>query len=73
MSILTMDMGSYKFEKDGASTMEYDKEVLCSGRIPTSALQQSLPKHWENKSSMPVDLADVDTDIFLRKMYSCQR
>lgn len=73
MSVLTKDMSSYEFQKDDASTLEYNEEVLCTGWIPTLALQQSLLQHWENKSSMPEDLVNVDADIFLRKMYSCQR
>jgi hypothetical protein len=73
MSVLTMDMSSYEFQKDDASTKEYDEEVLCSGWIPTLALQQSLPPDWENKSAIPEDMVSVDAEIFLQKMCSYQR
>jgi hypothetical protein len=73
MSVLTMDMSSYEFQKDNSSATEYDDDILCSGWIPTLALQQSLPQDWENKSSMPEDIVNVDAEIFLLKMYSYQR
>jgi hypothetical protein len=72
MSVLTMDMSSYEVQKDDSPATEYDDDILCSGWIPTLALQQSLPQDWENKSSMPEDMVNVDAEIFLRKMYSYQ-
>lgn len=73
MGVLTMDMSSYEVQKDDSSAAKYDDEVLCSGWVPTLALQQSQPLHWENKSSMPENLVNVDAESFLQKMYSYQR
>jgi hypothetical protein len=68
-----MDMSSYEVEKDDSKAKEYDDEVLCAGWVPALALQLSLPPHLEDKSSIPDDLAIVDADIFMRKMYCNQR
>lgn len=73
MSVLTMDMSSYEVRQDDSSAAKYDDEVLCSGWVPTLALQQSLPLDWENKSSIPQQLVDADAETFLNKMYAYQR
>ncbi len=67
MGIFCMDMSSYETGRD--ETSGYNDEVLCAGWIPALALHQPREKH----PAMPADLAAVDVEAFLRKMYACQR
>jgi hypothetical protein len=69
MSILTMNMSGYEIEHDDGENSAYGDEVMCAGWIPTLAPCESRPEHVE----MPASLATVDAEIFLRKMYACQR
>jgi hypothetical protein len=68
-----MDMSSYEIEHEEAMTPDYNDEVLCAGWIPSLALQQAQLHGCESRPAMPVDLVAVDTDLFLRRMYACQR
>lgn len=69
MGIFCMDMGSSVIECGGATVSDYGDEVMCAGWIPSLACHQ---QHTE-KTALPADLARVDVDAFLRKMYACQR
>ena len=69
MGTLSMDMSSYEIERDEAMASGYGDEVLCAGWIPSLACHQP---HTE-KTALPVDMARVDVDAYLRKMYACQR
>ena len=72
MSVLTMDMSSYEVRNSALpEDVEYSEEVLCSGWVPTLATQ--LSQDFENRGSIPEDLATVDAALFLRKMYLLQR
>ena len=73
MSILTMNMESYQVQRSDSDDLEYSDEVLCSGWVPTLALQQSLALHSASDSAMPDGLKNVDVELFLRKMYRAQR
>lgn len=72
MSILTLDMSSYEAEPIDSTAKEYDDEVLYSGWVPTLALQQSQSQGFENQASIAENLANVDIEVFLRKMYAYQ-
>lgn len=67
MGTVSMDMSSYEIERGEASG--YGDEVLCAGWVPALALHQLLIE----KAVLPADLAAVDVDTFLRKMYAFQR
>jgi hypothetical protein len=67
MGTVSMDMSSYEIERGEASG--YGEEVLCAGWVPALALHQPLIE----KAALPADLAAVDVDAFLRKMYTFQR
>ena len=69
MGTFCMDMSSYEIERGEAVEYGYGDEVLCSGWIPSLACHQL---HIE-ETALPADLARVDVDAFLRKMYACQR
>lgn len=69
MSILTMNMSSYEIERDEAVSPGYGDEILCAGLIPGLACHQP---HAET-AALSADLAEVDVDAFMRKMYTFQR
>lgn len=69
MGTFSMDMSSYEIERSDAAAPAYGDEVLCAGWIPGLACRQL---HAE-EVAFPADLARVDIDSFLRKMYACQR
>ena len=73
MSIV-MNMSSYEIEQDPVEN-EYGEEVMYAGWNPVIALtcqqQQLVPDG--KQAAMPTDLAMVDAELFLKKMYACQR
>lgn len=69
MSILTMNMSSYEIERDEAVVPGYGDEILYVGLIPGLACHRP---HAET-AALSADLAAVDVDAFLRKMYTFQR
>jgi hypothetical protein len=72
---VVMNMSSYEIERDYAMEAEYGEEVLCSGWNPDVALacqQHALPRA-DRQMTMPSILAAVDAEVFLQKMYTCQR
>lgn len=71
MSMLTMDMSSYKADKNDRPASQYDDEVLCVGWIPDLALQP-LPG-VEKRVTLPESLVTVSADVFLETMYTSQR
>jgi len=69
MGTFSMDMSSYEIERNEAMAPGYSDEVLCAGWIPSLACHQPHIR----ETTLPADLARVDVDAFLRKMYTCQR
>jgi len=69
MKTFSMDMNSYEVEHSEAIVSDYGDEVLYAGWIPSLACHQP---HLE-KTLMPAELARMDVDAFLRKMYTYQR
>lgn len=72
MSTVTMNMCDYKVE-DARSTDGYDDEVLCAGWNPCLALRQQVQAEELRHTAMTIDLANVDVEGFLKKMYALQR
>jgi hypothetical protein len=72
---VVMNMSSYEIERDDAMEAEYGEEVLYSGWNPAIALtcQQHLLHGTDGPMTMPSSLATVDAEVFLQKMYACQR
>ena len=67
MSTMIMNMSQGNIERDQPATVEYGDEILCSGWNPVVAMTQLVP---ENKHrSLPAELANVDVELFLKKMY----
>ena len=73
MSIVTMNMSDYKVERDDSMKAEYDNEVLYVGWNPSLALQQHAYAEKNQPATMPLELAAVDVELFLKKMYAYQR
>ncbi len=70
-----MNMSSYEIEHDDTREAEYGEEVLCSSWNPAVALAcqlHGLPL-TDRQITMPSSLATVDAEVFLQKMYACQR
>lgn len=75
MSIVTMSMSEYGIERSGsmaeADKPQYGDEVLYAGWNPALALQQR--SETMQAAAMPRELATVDVESFLNKMYAYQR
>jgi hypothetical protein len=69
MATIIMSMCGDKAEHDITPVFEYDDEVLSSGWNPVVSLQHLFPV--EKQVAMPAELAVVDAEQFLRKMYGC--
>ncbi len=67
MSVMTMNMSSGKVEQDKPETVEYDDEIMSSGWNPAIGLQHLKPE--DGHKSFPAELAEMDIEQFLRKMY----
>lgn len=67
MSITIMNMSQGNIERDGSLNAEYDDEVMCSGWNPALAMTQLVPE--SKHASFPAELATVDVENFLKKMY----
>ncbi|BAN35070.1 hypothetical protein SCD_n01241 [Sulfuricella denitrificans skB26] len=74
--IVTMDMCSVKVESD------YTSEVMCAGWNPVIAMMQDraaeiaaqlIHYQFQCAGGMPVDVAAMDAETFLERMYSSQR
>ena len=71
---IVMNMGSYKIERDSMEE-EYGEEVMCAGWNPAVALvcQQQIIISTNRQLAVPTDIATVDAELFLQKMYTFQR
>ena len=74
--IVTMDMSSVKMDSD------YTSEVMCAGWNPEIAILQVRAAelaaqviHYQSQRacSMPADVAGMDVEAFLERMYASQR
>lgn len=71
---IVMDMSSYEIECESEIT-GYSDEVMCSGWTPAINLmcQQVSSESDCRKAAMPTELATIDSELFLQKMYTCQQ
>lgn len=69
-----MNMSSDEIEHSLMET-EYGEEVMCAGWIPAVAqMCQLQPFDSTNKlTTIPTDLATVNADLFMQRMYAYQR
>lgn len=68
MNTFTFNMSQGNVEYNSPTTVEYDDEVLNSGWNPVVALVQLVPE--KRRSTFPTELAIVDIELFLKKMYA---
>ena len=52
-----------------AATPEYDEEIQNAGWNPLISLEHVVP--YEKPAAMPAELATIDAELFLKKMYGC--
>lgn len=71
---IVMNMSSYEIERDSMEA-EYGEEVLCAGWNPAVALvcQQHPFVPTNEQINVPTDLAMVNAELFLQRMYIYQR
>ena len=67
MGVMRMNMSQGRIECDMPATVEYDDEILNSGWNPVVGLTQLMPE--DKHKSFPAELAEVDLELFLKKMY----
>jgi hypothetical protein len=67
MSTMTMNMSQGNIERDESVTAEYADEIMYSGWNPVIAMTQLVPE--DKHRSFPAELATVDLELFLHKMY----
>lgn len=67
MSTMTMNMSQGNIEREESVTAEYADEIMYSGWNPVIAMTQLVPEDKHN--SFPAELAAVDLELFLHKMY----
>ena len=67
MASVIMNMSDYTSETDAA----YGEEVLCAGWNPALDLvsQETVSVRADRNSAMPSDLAAMDVEQFVRRMY----
>ena len=71
---IVMNMSSYEIECDSMENENgYGEEVMCAGWNPVVALTCQQQQPGNKQTIMPTDLAMVDVELFLKRMYACQR
>jgi len=69
MGTMIMSMCGSRIEHDVSTAAEYDDEIQNAGWNPLVSLEHVVP--YENHATMPAELATIDAEQFLKKMYGC--
>lgn len=70
----TMNMSGYEIEREVVAVEEYGEEVMCAGWNPQLELVGDCPVAKMDKHAVFArELANMDIDVFLQKMYEYQR
>jgi len=72
---IVMNIGSYEIERSLMET-EYSDEVMFAGWIPAVAQMRQLQTFVSTNNKLttfPSDLATVNADLFMQRMYAYQR
>ena len=70
---VVMNMSGYEIEREEVAAEEYGDEVMYAELIPQLVLvNDSHVKEVGKHTELPSELADVDVDAFLKKMYEYQ-
>jgi len=68
-----MNMSGYEIEREEVAVEEYGDEVMYAELIPQLVLvNDSHVTEVGTRTDLPSELADVDVDAFLKKMYEYQ-
>jgi len=71
---ITMNMSGYEIEREDDATEEYGDEVMCAEWNPQLALiHAELGVPDATHTAFTRELADLDVDTFLKKMYEYQQ
>jgi hypothetical protein len=70
---IMMNMSGYEIEREEVAIEEYGDEVMCAGWNPQLALVGDRHVAEMDKHAVfPRELANVDVETFLQKMYKYQ-
>jgi hypothetical protein len=70
---IVMNMSGYEIEREKVAVEEYGDEVMYAELIPQLVLvNDSHVKEVGKHTELPAELANVDVDAFLKKMYEYQ-
>jgi hypothetical protein len=73
MTIL-MNMSGFEIEREEVATDEYCDEVMYAELIPQLVqINDSHAMEVGKRAELPAELANVDIDAFLKRMYESQR
>jgi hypothetical protein len=73
VNTIAMDVNGCGIEHEASTDEEYGVEVMCAGWNPQLTLASESPVAQTNRHiNLLADLAGVDVDAFLKKMYECQ-
>lgn len=73
MDTIAMNMNGSSVEHEALWVEEYGEEVMCAGWNPQLSLLKESPFARTNKhAALPADLATLDIEAFLKKMYEYQ-
>lgn len=73
MNTIVMNMDGFGIEHEAPVMEEYGEEVMFAGWNPQLTLASESAVVQINKHvNLPADLANMDVDAFLKKMYECQ-
>ena len=71
---IVMNMSGYKIEREVLAADEYGDEVMYAEMIPQLVVvSDSHAAEVGKRADIPAELANVDVDAFLKKMYEYQR
>jgi hypothetical protein len=70
---IVMNMSGYEIEHEVVVIEEYGDEVMCAGWNPQLAqIGDERVAKMDKIAAFPAELANVDADAFLQKMYRYQ-
>ena len=73
MNTVVKNINRSDVEHAAPREQEYGEEVMCAGWNPQLVLAHESPVARINRHiDLPADLANVDVDTFLKRMYECQ-
>ena len=71
---IVMNMSGYEIEREIVVIEEYDDEVMNAGWNPQLVLASERPSTaGDRHMALPDEVANVDVETFLKKMYEYQR